>query len=259
MYLESPQNPRVKAWGALKTKKGRTEAGQFLVEGLRLVRELLASEVAVHALLWNVGGDELPDDVLALSEQRRVPVYELAPGAFGVVADTVTPQGVVAVAELPDVTRARLPQHAVLLDGVQDPGNVGTLIRSADAFALGELCCGSGTADPFSPKGVRATMGGLFRLSVCSLASVTYVQQWQRAWPDGQVLVTAASAPMSCHQADLRRPTLLVIGSEAFGVSTEVVALANGQVKIPMSADAESLNAAVAGAILMYELHRQQQ
>ncbi|CAM3745519.1 TrmH family RNA methyltransferase [Alicyclobacillus pomorum] len=262
MYLESPQNPRVKAWAALKTKKGRMAHGSFLVEGMRLVEELLRSSLQVDALLWDVGSDELPEQITDAALERGVPMFELSPGAFSTVSDTMTPQGVAAIAKIPDnagLDKAQLASHTLLLDGVQDPGNVGTIIRSADAFAVGEVCCGTGTADPFSPKVVRATMGGLFRVPVLSCGSKDYVDAWRNKWPDGQVLVTAAGADLVCYEVDFQKPSLLAIGSEAFGVSRDIVDAGTHQVKIPMAGMAESLNAAIAGAVLLYEMFRQRQ
>jgi TrmH family RNA methyltransferase len=260
LYLESPHNPRVKNWAALKTRKGRQQSGEFLAEGLRLVDELLRSSLEVTALLWDVAADELPDSLRDAANERGVPIYELSPNAFRSVSDTVTSQGVIAVAKLPGNSRkeaAELPSHVLLLDGVQDPGNVGTLIRTADAFGIGAVCCGEGTADPYSPKVVRASMGGLFRLPVATVESSSYIRRWRERWPDGQVLVTAAGAPLACDEANLRNPALIVIGSEAHGVSEEVMALADQQIGIPMSGMAESLNAAIAGAVILYEVSRQ--
>jgi RNA methyltransferase, TrmH family len=260
LFLESPQNPRVKTWASLKTRKGRQQTGQFLAEGLRLVDELLRSSLEVTALLWDVSADELPDSLREAASERGVPIYELSPNAYRSVSDTVTPQGVMAVAKLPDnsrMERAEFPSHVLLLDGVQDPGNVGTLIRTADAFGIGAVCCGTGTADPYSPKVVRASMGGLFRLPVASVDSSSYIRTWRSKWHGGQVLITAAGAPIACDEVNLRDPALIVIGGEAYGVSKEVAELADQKIRIPMTGMAESLNAAIAGAVILYEVSRQ--
>ncbi len=260
LFLESPQNPRVKAWASLKTRKGRQQTGQFLAEGLRLVDELLRSSLEVTALLWDVSADELPDSLRDAASERGVPIFELSPSAFKSVSDTVTPQGVMAVAKLPDNSRmdgAEFPSHVLLLDGVQDPGNVGTLIRTADAFGIGAVCCANGSADPYSPKVVRASMGGLFHLPVTSVDGCSYIRMWREKWPNGQVLVTAAGAPLPCDEVNLRNPALIVIGGEAYGVSKEVVELADQKIRIPMTGMAESLNAAIAGAVILYEVSRQ--
>jgi RNA methyltransferase, TrmH family len=257
MFIESPQNARIKVWRQLKTKKGRLEHGLYVIEGIRLVEEALHSDVELAAVLWDVGCDELPDYI---TEQPRVAkvFHELSPAAFAEVSDTTTPQGLIAIAKLPvDVSLKDLSAQAVLLDGVQDPGNVGTLLRSADAFGFRQICCGTGTVDPFAPKVVRASMGGMFRSAVTAMDSVAWIEAWLRCHPDGQVVVTAADAPKVCHEVDLTGACLLVIGSEAFGVSEAVRNLATLHVQIPMVAGAESLNAAIAGSVLLYESLRQ--
>ncbi|GMA59770.1 RNA methyltransferase [Alicyclobacillus fastidiosus] len=256
MYIESPQNARVRAWSQLKSKKGRSRQGLFLVEGRRLIEELFRSAYEVDALLWNVASDELSDE-LRSHPKAAGNFFELSPAAFDQVCDTTTPQGVIAVAKLPQAKQARMSRHAVLLDGLQDPGNVGTLLRSAEAFAFSTVCCGSNTVDPFSPKVVRATMGGMFRLQLHTDDSLPFVREWRHQHPDGRVVVTAAEADAPCYDAELSQPTLVVIGSEAFGISDDVRNLADQSVSIPMSIDTESLNAAVAGSILLYEAYRQ--
>ncbi|SFU80091.1 TrmH family RNA methyltransferase [Alicyclobacillus macrosporangiidus] len=260
MYLESVRNPKVQLWSSLKTKKGRREHGLFLIEGKRLVAEALQAPLRLQALLWDVGTDELPADWLSLAEARGIPVFHLSPQAFAAVADTVTPQGVMAVAEIPQL--ASTPQAGalfLLLDGLQDPGNVGTLLRTAQAFGAAEVCCGTGTVDPFAPKVVRASMGGLFRVSVCAAESSAYIRQWRARFPDGQVVVASPQAETPCHAINLLGPSLILIGSEADGVSKDAAAFATVSVRIPMPGRAESLNAAVAGAVLLYEAARQRE
>jgi RNA methyltransferase, TrmH family len=260
MYLESPNNSRVKEWSQLKNKKGRTEQGRFLVEGYRLVEEALRSGLAVDALLWDVGTDELPETLQEAAYERGVPIFELSPKAFASVSDTVTPQGVIAVVQKPRFGKngGQTPTSRVLLlDGLQDPGNVGTLLRCADAFGIEEVCCGTGTVDPYSPKVVRASMGGIFRLSVVVEDAVKYIRNWLGCQPNGRVVMSSADASIECDAFDFTRPFILVIGSEAFGVSDAVRTLATDDVKIPMVGMTESLNAAMAGSVLLYEAFRQ--
>lgn len=260
MYLDSAQNPRIKSWASLKTKKGRTAQGEFIVEGIRLVDELLHSSLVVKGVIWDVGTDELPDSLMDAALERGVPVFEVSPNAYKTISDTITPQGVLAIAELPRNAQSdgvEFPSHVLFLDGVQDPGNVGTLIRTADAFGIHGVCCGSGTADPYSPKVVRATMGGLFRTPVFAVDGPAYVEEWKTHWPDGQVILTSANADTVCYDADFQKPSLIVVGSEAFGVSQPLTELSSFAVQIPMGGKAESLNAAIAGAVILYEVSRQ--
>lgn len=256
MYIESVANDKVRQWSKLKTRKGRVDQGRFLVEGYRLVEELLASAFTVEAVLWDAGTDNLPESLEAQIQDKGARLYELSSPAFAAVSDTVTPQGVLAVVHLPKLEPA-YPDLVVVLDGLQDPGNVGTLLRSADGFSVKELVCHKGTADPFSPKVVRASMGGLFRVTVLSTDAVEYIRNWSAKYPQGQVLYSAASAETACHEVDFPRPTLVVVGSEATGVSADLVENSHQGVRIPMAGATESLNAAMAGSILMYEMFRQ--
>jgi RNA methyltransferase, TrmH family len=257
LYIESPQNPRIKRYKQLKSKKGRDANRAFLAEGIRLVEEAIHSDFELEALLWDVGTDELPEVILR-HEKCKNAFFELSPGAFAEVSDTVTSQGVIAVIRMkekaPEVTETDL---VVLLDGVQDPGNVGTLIRSCDAFGFEGVCCGTHTADPFSPKVLRASMGGLFRVGISTMQSYDFVLKWREMHPHGSVVVSDANVNDACYQVNLTGPCLLVIGSEAFGVTDEVRELATHRVAIPMIGQAESLNAGIAGSVLMYESARQ--
>lgn len=262
MYIESPQNSRIREWAKLKTKRGRDLDQAFLVEGMRLTKEVLESSLTVEQVLWDVGTDELPDSLLDRMRQRKVPLIEVSPAAFKVVSDTVTPQGVLAVVKIPEIHPVSEEAfagaaHTLLLDGLQDPGNVGTLLRSAEAFGLDSVWMGTGTVDPYSPKVVRASMGGLFRLRVASVDSVKLILSWKERFPSGQVVVTAADGSLPCDAADLTKPCLFVLGSEAFGVSDAVVELADIRLRIPMTGLADSLNVAIAGSVLLYESLRQ--
>lgn len=262
MYIESPQNSRIREWSKLKTKRGREQSQAFLVEGMRLTKEVLDSPFTVEHVLWDVGTDDLPESLLEKMKERRVSLTEVSPAAFKAVSDTVTPQGVLAVVSLPGVSPSSAgalerSAHTLLLDGLQDPGNVGTLLRSAEAFGLETVWMGNGTVDAYSPKVVRASMGGLFRLRVGAVDSVNLIQSWKEQFPGGQVVLTAADGALPCDAADLTRPCLFVLGSEAFGVSDPVIKLADVRVRIPMTGLADSLNVAIAGSVLLYESLRQ--
>lgn len=258
VYLESPQNPKIHRWSQLKSKKGRLTEGAFLVEGVRLVDDLLRSSLVVEAVLWDVGTDELPETLTETAQLRGVPLIELAPRAFAAVADTVTPQGVIAVAKLPraDVAPPSV-KFGLVLDNLRDPGNVGTLVRSADAFGADLVLCGTGTVDPYSPKVVRASMGGTFRVPVQSAATAEFLTAWREVWPEGRIVLADAKADLDCDHFDFTGPVLIVIGNEASGASALAAGLATDTLQIPMTGMADSLNAGIAGSILLYEANRQ--
>ncbi len=234
-------------------------SGCFLVEGRRLLREVLASDLTVDTVLVDVATNPLDESDASVISERRISLVELSPAAFASVSDTVTSQGVAAVAKIPlRPERETTPSPIqVAFDGVADPGNLGTLLRSAEAFGVTSVCCGTGTVDPYSPKVVRASMGGLFHLSVSMEPTRDYVLRFLEEHEDGQVAAASADAKIPCHEVDFGKPTLILIGSEASGISDEVAQLATVSVRIPMVGRAESLNAAMAGSILLYEAHRQ--
>lgn len=155
-HITSLKNPKVAAWKALKDRKGRRESGCFLVEGRKMVEEALASAFDVETVLVQEGM-ELPDGL-------TMPVYELPAHVLAAVCDTKTPQGIAAVVRMKE--QSALGKHIVVLDGVQDPGNVGTIIRTADAAGLDGVLLSNQCADVFSPKVLRATMGSIFRMNL---------------------------------------------------------------------------------------------
>jgi len=254
-YIESTHNDRVRAWARLKTRRGRERAGLSLVEGERLVADLLKSSLRLEALLWNVASDEPPEALWRhpKADGRR---FELSPQAFAAVADTETPQGLMAIAAVPQHEPGYGPR-VLVLDGVQDPGNVGTLVRSAEAFGFGEVVIGPGTADPYAPKVVRASMGGLFRVHAIACGVEHYLRVWRDRHPGGVVVATAADAVDRCDEAPMAGEVAVIIGNEARGVSDGARRLAHRCVAIPMAGEADSLNAAMAGTILLYEAYRQ--
>lgn len=264
MKITSAHNDKVRYAAKLARRRFRQQEGRFLVEGPRLVGEALASGAGLHSLFlcpelrpegWNSLLAVLPGDV---------PVHEVPAAVFRQLAVTEAPQGILAVAEIRrwgwrDCCRpAPVGQLAlvVLVDGLQDPGNLGTIIRAAEALGAGGVILGSGTADPWNPKAVRATMGAIFRFPVAVEEPLPGLIPQLKA--DGlQVLVAMARADRPAYAADWRRPTAVVLGNEGAGVSPEVASLADGLVSVPMPGRAESLNAGMAAGILLYEALRQ--
>lgn len=243
-HITSLKNPKVTAWKALKDRKGRRESGCFLVEGRKMVEEALASAFDVETVLVQEGM-ELPDGL-------TMPVYELPAHVLAAVCDTKTPQGIAAVVRMKE--QSALGKHIVVLDGVQDPGNVGTILRTLDAFEADGLVLLPGCADPFSPKTVRSSMGAVFRRPVWMCTVETFAQVLRGS---GLRLLGAAlrDDTVDARAADYTR-AVLAIGSEGRGLSDEVLALCDETVRIPMSPRCESLNAAVAASVLLWEAYR---
>ncbi len=246
---------RRKLIGRLRARKTRVREGLVLVEGVRAVGEVLDCGtpvrfgVAAARLSVAPEGDALlhrlsaaGTDMVLLSDQ------ELAE-----ISDTERHQGVMLVvaqpvSELEDVARG---PHCLVLDGVQDPGNVGTLIRAAVAFSIDGVIALDGTVDPWSPKAVRASAGAVFRIPVVGAA-----------WPDAERMLRDSGLPILVADAGgasvrgcVHRGTFaLVLGNEGAGVREAVRMMASGTVSVPMSGPAESLNVGMAGSVLLFEL-----
>ncbi|MDA1028944.1 MAG: RNA methyltransferase [Bacteroidetes bacterium] len=244
---------RIKEIVSLKRKKGRDEHQSYIVEGLRSVESALLAEAPLFEILATA--DIMADIRLKKALKGQIgAITMISDRVMAKLSDTSSPSGILAVARLPEPTTLCIScmRRVLVLDGVQDPGNVGTLIRSAAWFGIEAVVSGPGTADFFAPKTVRATMGGLWDVV---LEQVEYLPGF---------LTTNIRAGVDVRIADMNgvsikewKPgahSMMVIGSEANGVSEEVRSLVKGTVSVPgedQSRAVESLNAAVAGSIIM--------
>lgn len=220
-----------------------------------MVADLLDSRLRVERLLADRSRDEDAEisRLVRQAERAGVRAEWLAERELSGVADTATPQGIVAVVRIPQREWPRVrPLRILVLDGVQDPGNVGTLLRTAEAMGIHGVVCLPGTADPWNPKVVRAAAGSSFRLPVIATgweeASTRLRDAGATIWaadPSGEPLLRGVMATSGF---------ALVLGNEASGVSPEVLAAVDRRVSVPMAGRVESLNVAVAGAILMDRL-----
>ena len=243
--ITSLKNTKVQLWKSLKDRKGRRETGCFMAEGRKMVEEALASTFPVEALLVDearVAEFTLPADI---------PAYALPENVLAAVCDTKTPQGIAAVVR---ISQSAAPgPRVVALDGVQDPGNVGTIIRTADAAGLEGIILSEQCADVFSPKVLRATMGSIFRMPLVVTGDLPgYLNSLRQ---QGYSVISSQLDGEPFYQ---RQPVgerfCLIIGNEGNGISDEVKATATHKVKLPMRGGAESLNAAIAAGIMMYDL-----
>lgn len=245
--ISSMKNPKVAAWRSLKEKKGREAQQAFLVEGTRMVRESLASSFTVSAVLLRE--DFVPDFPLP----ENVRTFLLPEHVFQSVCDTKTPQGIAAVLSLR--TREAAGPRLLALDGVQDPGNVGTIIRTADAAGFDGVLFSPECADLFSPKVLRSTMGSVFRLGFSFPSSLP--EALEQLKKDGySVLSSQLDGDPFYERKNVSSSFVLVIGNEGNGVSDAVKKTATHRLRLPMNGGAESLNAAVAAGIMMYDLVR---
>ena len=245
--LTSIKNPKVLAWRSLKDKKGREEQHAFLVEGIRMVREALSASFTVLALLLRDDYD--PDFPLS----DHIPTYILPAHVFQSVCDTKTPQGIAAVLSME--TREATGRRLLALDGVQDPGNVGTIIRTADAAGFDGILLSGDCADLFSPKVLRSTMGSIFRMGFSfpsSLAEALKVMKNNGF----SIISSQLDGNPFYERSDIASSFVLIIGNEGNGVSDAIKAVATHHLCLPMRGGAESLNAAVAAGIMMYDMTR---
>lgn len=259
--ISSLQNPRVKQLVKLRDRRPRDEAGVFLVEGYREIRRALEKGVALQELYvapeWFLGENE--PALIAQAEAAGAKVFELTKEAFAKVAYRERPDGLLAVA--PQWRRSledlKLPAAPFLLvvEAIEKPGNLGTILRSADAAGCDAVIVCDAVTDIFNPNVVRASTGVLFSVPLV-VAESTQVHAWLKA----KGIRTAATTPHTTNiytQTDLRGPLAVVMGSEQYGLSEFWMKGADVLVRIPMAGQADSLNVAMATIITLFEAVRQ--
>ena len=252
--ITSAANDHVKH--ARQVRAGR-ERGLIFVEGTRLAEECVAAGLRLQACFVTTEPDGRIGAVLG---RLSCPVFEVTEAILASLADTVHPQGIILIAERPwpalDQVLAGDAALILGLDRVQDPGNVGTLIRTAEAAGATGVLAFAGTADAFSPKALRGAMGSSFRLPV--ITDVSGIAAIAACRKRGLQAVIATGDGESTHcEHDWRRPTLLILGNEGRGVDADLRKHCDARLRIPLHAPVESLNVAAAGAVLLFEAARQ--
>lgn len=257
MELTGLQNPLVKAAAELKQKKYRQQRGEFLAEGLRTVEEAVAFKAA-QQIFYTATEDERTLQLLEQAAYMQLKLTCVSEAVMKKIADTETPQGIIAVCRMQEQPLEQLLASGKLLlvlDRVGDPGNIGTMLRTADAAGVGGIILLKGTADIYAPKTVRSSMGSLFHVPVLSgVAEQEFIANAKKA--GYQLLVTALDGADNLYQADLKGRLAFVMGNEAGGVSASLLQQADKRVFIPMRGKAESLNVAMAAGIVMFEAMR---
>jgi RNA methyltransferase, TrmH family len=253
--ITSAQNSRIKLVRALLGRaKERREANAFVVEGVRLVEEAINSNWNVRFALYDEALSDRGRSQVESLKSRGVEVEMVSESLMKSLSETETPQGILAVLEFTQIPIPNLPSFVIIPDQIRDPGNLGTLLRSAAATGVQAIFLPPETTDAFAPKVVRSGMGAHFRLPIHTM-------------PWGEIEQVSKSAKLqiyladmdgkSCWETNLRQPLALIVGGEAEGASREARKLANQQISIPMTGKMESLNAGVAGSVLMFEVVRQ--
>ncbi|MGL6174590.1 MAG: TrmH family RNA methyltransferase [Cellulosilyticaceae bacterium] len=254
-FISSNQNEIIKNIRILQKKKSeRKKQGLFIVEGLRAVNEI-PDEYKVEYIITTDSFDAT--QVIHLEKYKWIVVTD---EIFKLISDTETPQGVMAVVHIKCYSLASLNEKDnpfyLLLENVQDPGNLGTIIRTAYGFGVDAIFVSKGSVDVYSPKAVRATMGAVFHVPIIMDFEATSCIQWLKE-KEIPIYATALEESKVIYDNDFSKKTALVIGNEANGVSEEVKEMATTKVRIPMPGGLESLNASIAAAVCMYEVMKQ--
>jgi RNA methyltransferase, TrmH family len=263
--LTSTQNPLVKQIKKLQSAKERREAQLFLVEGTHLIQEACAVNYPLATLCytpdWQNRHPELWSIALGICDR----VESVSDEVMKAISTTVNPDGVIAIAPRMALTAPAIPfgsaqgtpaDLTIALSTIQDPGNLGTMIRTATAAGANGLWVSQDSVDLDNPKVLRASAGQWFRLAM-GVSDDLHALVTKYKQQGVQIVSTSSHTETSYWEADLRSPTLILLGNEGAGLSLDLVALADVQVKIPMDAAVESLNVATAAALILYEARRQ--
>lgn len=251
--ITSGENRIFRLCEQLTHKKYRDKLGMYLIEGENLLEEAVKNHAEIKTVLvrQDYGGNFYG------SEDK---VFYLDDRLFDRLSQTETSQGIMAIVKKPEFSRAEFTDkndgsNYVVLDRLQDPGNIGTIIRTADAAGYGLVIAMKGTADVFSPKAVRAATGSLFRMPVAFMDSTDELMEFTRA-AGKKLAATCFDTDRYYYDEDLRENIALIIGNEGGGICRELIESSDLKIKIPMHGNIESLNASVAAGILMYEAVR---
>jgi RNA methyltransferase, TrmH family len=254
--ITSTRNPKIQWVRSLQSRaQARREEGAFVVEGVRLAEEALAAGWEARLLLYTEELGERGRAVVSGYAARGIQLELVAPHVMQAASDVETPQGILAVLSRKDVPLPEVLDFAFIAGEVRDPGNLGTMLRTAAASGVKAVFTPPGTVDSYSPKVLRAAMGAHFRLPVHSLAWEDIRAHLNKA--SLRVYLADAGQGTVYTAADFRLPLALIVGGEAEGTGVDAESLAHDRVRIPMPGGTESLNAAAAAAILLFEVVRQ--
>ncbi|MBR1802645.1 MAG: RNA methyltransferase [Clostridia bacterium] len=256
--ISSKDNEQIKYVKKLKEKKFRDETHEYIIEGIKLIKEAIGENVTIKMMIICedcLEGENAIEQSLLYEIAKYQCVY-VTKKIFQLLTDVVTPQGMMAVVEKGDNNDAINYEEEIILalDDIQDPGNLGTILRTADSANLKQIILSQETADPYSPKVVRSTMGAIFRMNIITTNSLEEtLRETQKH--HFEVVATSLNTQNSIYDINYHKK-VIVIGNEAKGVSQNIQNLADKKVKIPMLGKTESLNASVAAGIMIYEYVR---
>lgn len=259
--ITSIKNPLIKEIKSLYRKKDRNKLGLFIVEGIKIIEEIVDMGYSFKNILYT---DSLLDSKDGSSLFSKINDMEglihISRNVFKEISDTENPQGILGLVHIKvhNIGELNINKNTLLLylDRVQDPGNMGTIIRTADAFNIDGIILRDGCVDPYNPKVVRATMGSIFRVPI--YFANNGIDQIKRLKNLGmKIYSTSLDDSLDINKVDFNDNSLVVIGNESNGVSKEICDISDSLIKIPMPGGSESLNAGVAASIIMYEAMKQ--
>ena len=256
--ISSRDNEFIKHVKKLKDKKYRDESNEYIVEGVKLIEEAVKENAQIKKIIVcedTTKTYEIPTNVmLEIAKYECIYVTEKI---FTSITQVTNPQGIMAIIEK-NTTNQEIDYTQdiiVALDDVQDPGNLGTILRTVDSIGLNQIIVSKGTADAFNPKVVRSTMGAIFRVKIIETENLQETIKSMKKH-HFKLMVTSLQTDNSIYDIDFNKK-IIVIGNESNGVSSEIQEMADERAKIPMLGRTESLNASVAAGIVMYEYVRQ--
>lgn len=255
-YIQSKDNLLIKEIKKLKEKKHRKDSNMFLIEGFRFAEEALDSDFEVMQIIISARGESKYESSQVKNKlQKNTKVYNVSDSLFKSICDTESPQGIIATVRNKPVEIKYDDGFYVLADKIQDPGNMGTIIRTAHAAGALGVIITKGTVDIYNEKTLRATMGSIFKIPVIYDEDLSLVQKLRGF---GFKLITSSlDCDKNFYDVDLKGKVIVSVGNEGNGISAEVYSICDLKIKIPMPGGAESLNVAVAASIMIYEVVRQ--
>ena len=256
--ITSKDNELIKHIRKLKDKKYRDESNEYVVEGVKLVEEAVKENAKIKQIIVcedTTRTYEIPTHIML--EIARYECISVSNKIFNIITQVTNPQGIMAIIEknAQDAQIDYSQDIIVVLDDVQDPGNLGTILRTVDSIGLNQIIVSKGTADAFNSKVVRSTMGAIFRIKIIEVEELAQAIKEMRKH-HFKLMVTSLQTENSIYDIDFNKK-IIVIGNEANGVSKEIQDMADEKAKIPMLGRTESLNASVAAGVVMYEYVRQ--
>ena len=256
IFIERKDNNLFKETRKLKERKNRNKSSKYIIEGFRLVQEAFKAGLDIDYLIVTSDGREKINSYLEEYISDKIKIYEMTNALFNELISTEKPQGIVAVVHMNEKPLELDGSFYLLCDKVQDPGNLGTIIRTAHAVKADGIILTKGTVDIYNEKTIRSTMGSLFYVPVhYDDDNMTLVKSLKAK--NFKIVVTSLDTDKDFFKESLKGKVLLTVGNEGNGVSDEVYELADTKVKIPMPGNAESLNVAIATSVIMYEKVRQ--